>query len=42
MTVVLCQSGSVRVVETTYLRSAFIRSLNGSPDRADHTGAKPS
>ena len=42
MTVVLFHVGSVRVVETTYFGSAFMRSLNGSPDRADHTGAKPS
>ena len=42
MTVVLCHCGSARVVETTYLGSLFMRSLNGSPERADHTGANPS
>ena len=42
MTVVLFHFGSVSVVETTYLGSAFMRSLNGSPERDDHAGAKPS
>jgi hypothetical protein len=42
MTVVLSHCGSVRVVATTYLGSAFMPSLSGSPERADHTGANSS
>ena len=41
ITVVLFHSGSVSVLETTYLAMLFIRSLNGSPDRAIQAGAKP-
>ncbi len=40
MNVVLFHSDSVRVVETTYLGSEFIRSLIGSPAMDVHTGAK--
>ena len=36
ITVVLFHSGSVSVLETTYLAMLFIRSLNGSPDLAIH------
>ena len=41
ITVVLFHSGSVSVLETTYLAMLFIRSLNGSPDLAIQAGAKP-
>ena len=41
-TVELFQSGSRSVADTTYFSIALIRSLNGSPDRLDHTGANAS
>jgi hypothetical protein len=40
ITVVLFHSGSVSVLETTYLAMLLIRSLYGSPDRAIQAGAK--
>jgi hypothetical protein len=42
MTVVLFQTGSLRVVEATYFGRAFMRSLTGSPDMLVQTGTKPS
>src|SRR5437879_4154462 len=42
ITVVLFQSGSRSVDETTYLVMLLIRALYGSPDRVGHTGAKTS
>ena len=34
--------GSLSEEATTYFGSAFMRSLRGSPDMADHTGANDS
>jgi len=42
MTSVLAHSGSVSVVETTYLGTVLIRSEYGSPDRVGDTGANAS
>src|SRR5215218_932973 len=42
ITVVFAHSGSVSVVETTYLVIVFMRSDKGSPERVCQTGAKPS
>src|SRR3954451_6811854 len=42
ITRVLFHSGSCSVVETTYLGIALNWSENGSPERLDQTGAKPS
>ncbi len=42
ITVVFVHSGSVSVVETTYLVIALMWSLNGSPERLVHTGTNPS